>query len=48
VRGLWTNPAARVFYAVAEAPSAHVVTALVGEPELSHWNTVAVQPVSEL
>lgn len=45
IQGFWANPSEHIFFVVADAPNAHAINTLTSELELSHWNTIRVQPV---
>ena len=48
IHGVWGEPPAHTFYMPVDAPNAHVVSALVRELELFHWNTIDIRPVATL
>ena len=44
-KGTWISLAKHISYTVIDAPSAHEVEETVWELELTHWNTVDIQPL---
>ncbi len=48
VLGAWTNMPGHVLYFLLDAPNAHVVNQMAVELHLMDWNTVVVNPVTEL
>ena len=48
IQARWVDVVGHTFYIVADAPSAHVVSVLMIELRLYHWNTVDVHPIVTL
>ena len=48
VQGAWTNMAGHTVYFLLDAPNAHVVNQMAMDLQLTHWNTVVVNPVVTL
>jgi len=48
VVGAWADVAGHTFYYVIEAPNAHVISTMVTDLELFHWNTLELRPVIDM